>query len=130
LFLKSIRRYLLILAGLLSLALGVVGILIPLLPTTPFLLLSAYCFIRSSDRLYQWLIHHRIFGNYIYLYMKHRSVKKSAKIGALLLLWPSLFISMIIVNRVSVTIILVIIGSLVTLHILSLKTYQEPKSPL
>ena len=120
----------LILAGLLSLTLGAIGIVLPLLPTTPFLLLSAYCFIRSSDRLYNWLIHHRIFGNYIYLYLEHRSVKKSAKIGALLLLWPSLFISMMIVKRMSVTLILVVIGSLVTLHILSLKTYREPKPPL
>lgn len=124
---NSLKRYLLMAGGLISLALGTIGILLPVLPTTPFLLLSAYCFIRSSDKLYQWLINHRVFGAYIYHYLEHRAVKKRAKIVAIIMLWPALLISMHIVNKTWATILLFIIGAAVTTHILSLKTYQEPE---
>ena len=124
---NSLKRYLLIAGGFISLILGTIGILLPVLPTTPFLLLSAYCFIRSSDKLYHWLIHHRVFGAYIYHYLEHRAVKKRAKIVAIIMLWPALLISMHIVNRTWATILLIIIGTAVTIHILKLKTYQEPE---
>jgi uncharacterized protein len=126
---QSVKRYLLITAGIVSLLLGAVGVLLPLLPTTPFLLLSSYCFIRSSERLYQWLIRHRIFGSYIYHYLEYRAVKRNAKIMALLLLWPSLLFSILIVGRRSVTIVLLLIGMGVSLHILSLRTYTGPQMP-
>ena len=123
----SLKKYLLITGGLISLVLGTIGIVLPVLPTTPFFLLSAYCFIRSSDKLYHWLIHHRVFGSYIYHYLEHQAVKKSAKIVALCTLWPSLLLSMYIVNKTWITILLIIIGAAVTTHILMLKTYQEPE---
>lgn len=122
---NSLKRYLLIAGGFISLILGTIGILLPVMPTTPFLLLSAYCFIRSSDKLYQWLINHRVFGAYIYHYLEHRAVKKRAKIVAIIMLWPALFISMYIVGKTWATLLLFIIGAAVTTHILSLKTYQE-----
>jgi uncharacterized protein len=123
---STLKRYLLIAAGILCVVLGTIGIIMPVLPTTPFLLLAAYCFIRSSDRLHHWLIHHRIFGAYIYHYLEHRAVKKSAKIAALVLLWPSLFISMLIIRRSLVTALLLLVGTAVTWHIMSLRTYQDP----
>ena len=123
---STLKRYLLIAAGILCVVLGSIGIIMPVLPTTPFLLLAAYCFIRSSDRLHHWLIHHRIFGAYIYHYLEYRAVKKSAKIAALVLLWPSLFISMMIIRRSLVTVLLLMIGTAVTWHIMSLRTYQDP----
>lgn len=122
----QVKKYLLITAGFISLVLGSIGIVLPVLPTTPFFLLSAYCFIRSSDKLYHWLIHHRIFGSYIYHYLEHRAVKKRAKIAALAMLWPSLLFSMYIVNKTWISVLLVVIGAAVTTHILMLKTYQEP----
>lgn len=66
------RKYFLIAAGFLSLGTGIIGIFIPVLPTTPFLLLAATCFIKSSKKLYQWLIDHRVFGKYIENYIKYR----------------------------------------------------------
>ena len=62
---KTITKFILMIVGLISLIMGFIGIYLPLLPTTPFLLLPAYCFLRSSKRLYNWLINHKVFGRYI-----------------------------------------------------------------
>ncbi|KEQ16456.1 DUF454 family protein [Endozoicomonas numazuensis] len=77
-------RVLLALVGLLSLAAGVLGIVLPLLPTTPFLLLSAFCFARSSQRLHHWLMNHRHFGTLLSNWEKHRGMKASHKRRAIL----------------------------------------------
>ena len=117
-----IKKYIFILLGLISLSLGVIGIFIPVLPTTPFLLLSSFLFLRSSKKLHNWLITHRIFGEYIYNYMEYRAVKKSAKISAIIMLWLSLTISILIVDNMHVRLLLAFIGAAVTIHISSLKT--------
>ncbi|RQV98421.1 MAG: DUF454 domain-containing protein [Calditrichaeota bacterium] len=120
------RKSLLILAGLISLALGIIGVIIPLLPTTPLLLLSAVCFFHSSDRLYQWLMKHRIFGNYIRNYREHRALTKTSKMVILIILWVTIFYTAFIAIPVlMVQIILFIIAVLVSLHILALKTISK-----
>ena len=119
---QSIKKYLLLIIGTISLILGTIGIFIPLLPTTPFILLASFCYIRSSNRLYDWLINHKIFGKYIYDYLVHKSVKKSAKITAVSLIWFSLFFSFYIINNLYINLILLIIGILVSIHIIRLKT--------
>lgn len=86
-------RYLLLLVGWLSLLLGSIGIFVPLLPTTPFLLLAAACFLRSSERLYRWLLSHPRLGPYIEGYLSGRGIPKRAKWYSLLLMWPSLLFS-------------------------------------
>jgi uncharacterized membrane protein YbaN (DUF454 family) len=117
-----IKKYFLLSAGFISLGLGMIGIITPVLPTTPFLLLSSYCFIRSSERWYNWLIHHKIFGAYIYNYIKYKAVTKKTKISALIFLWVSLSVSIILINNIQVRIILFIVGAVVSVHILLLKT--------
>mgnify|MGYP000989368112 CR=1 FL=1 len=133
--LQKIKKYMLIIAGVLTLCLGVVGIFIPVLPTTPFLLLSAMCFLRSSAKLYNWLINHKVFGEYIYNYLNYRAVKKSAKISALIFLWTSILISVLLIDNLHVKILLLIIAACVTIHISKLKTLnisntEAAKSPL
>ena len=83
----SLLRWLLILVGLAAVGIGTVGIFVPLLPTTPFYLLAAACFFRSSARLYQWLIGNKWCGPYIRNYREHRAIPRHAKIIALVLLW-------------------------------------------
>lgn len=118
---KSIKTYLLVIIGTISLILGTIGIFIPILPTTPFILLASFCYIRSSNRLYYWLINHKLFGKYIYDYLVHKSVKKSAKITAITLLWLSLGITIYLINSY-ISFILIFIGIVVSIHIISLKT--------
>jgi hypothetical protein len=77
-------RTLWLIIGLTSLALGIAGVVLPLLPTTPFVLLSAYCFARSSPRLHDWLLAHRIFGPLISNWEQHRAIAPRAKLLAVL----------------------------------------------
>jgi len=119
----SLKKVLLIAVGMLSVGLGVAGIFLPLLPTTPFLLLSAWCFARSSDRFYDWLMNHRVFRIYIRDYLEERGVPLKTKALALALLWSSIAFSVIsVVSLLYVRLMLVLVASVVTLHILKLKT--------
>jgi len=125
---KTIRYYLYIVCGILSVILGIIGILLPLLPTTPFLLLAIICFTRSSETLKQWLLHHPILGKYIYNYTVHKAIPKRTKIQAITLLWVTMTLSMVYIDKMSVTIILTLIGAGVTYHLLSLKTLLPEES--
>ena len=119
----SLRKWLLIAAGVVALGLGVIGVFIPLLPTTPFLLLAAACFFRSSGRLYTWLIHHKWFGAYIRYYREYKAITLRAKVVTLLLLWSVIsYTAFGIVTAWWVRALLGIIAVGVTLHILHLKT--------
>ena len=73
-------------AGGASLALGVIGIFLPLLPTTPFLLSAAYCFQKSSPRLHSWLVNHPTFGPAIEDWQQHGAISRTAKIQAMIAL--------------------------------------------
>jgi hypothetical protein len=73
--------------GMLSLVAGVIGVFVPVWPTTPFLLLSAACFLRSSERLYEWLVTHRHLGRYVRDLMSGRGIPLRAKVIALATMW-------------------------------------------
>ena len=73
-------RLLLIIAGTVSVGLGIIGMFIPLLPTTPFLLLAAACYARSSQRLYHWLLYNKWFGKYIRNYLQRKGIPLKLKI--------------------------------------------------
>lgn len=122
---KTSKQLILLIIGSISLFLGSIGLVLPILPTTPFLLLSAYCYLNSSKRLYRWLMSHPIFGLHLYHYMKYHAVRKSAKVGALLFLWLSLGTSIYFIQSLWLQIILAVIGVLVSIHILSLKTLPK-----
>lgn len=121
----SFKKYLLIALGSISLGLGAVGVAVPVLPTTPFLLIALFCYLRSSRRLYDWLIHHRLFGTYLYNYVTYRAVPRQTKIGALIFLWAGLVTSIILVDALFVRLILLAVGIVVSIHILSLKTITK-----
>lgn len=119
----SIKRVFLVISGLLFVGLAGLGVLLPVLPTTPFLLVAAACFIRSSDRLYQWLINHRLFGSYIRNYMRHKAISFRAKSITLILLWTTISLSAFCaVSTLWLRILLFIIALLVTIRILLYKT--------
>ena len=112
--------------GIISVGLGTAGIFLPLLPTTPFLLLAAACFIRSSDRLYQWLIHNRWFGSYIRNYQEHQALPLRAKVTALILLWTTMTYSVFFLLRHWIPqVLLLLIAAVVTIYLLSLKTMPQ-----
>ncbi len=105
--------------------LGVIGIFLPILPTTPFLLLAAACYARSSKRFYDWLMNNKIFGSFVKNYRDGRGVPLKVKVFTLSLLWITIVFSVFVININSlVKIILVIIAFGVSVHILTIKTYQ------
>lgn len=79
--------------GTLSLALGLLGIFLPLLPTTPFLLLAAFCYLHGSPRMHQWLMSHPLLGPYIRDFQAGHGIPLRAKLLALAFMWPSLALS-------------------------------------
>ncbi|ARI75735.1 YbaN family protein [Halobacillus mangrovi] len=90
---KQFVKVLLIIIGSISLGLGVLGIVLPLVPTTPFLLLTAACYVRSSDRLYNWLMTNKWFGSYIRNYKAGKGIPIKAKISVLVMIWFSFLFS-------------------------------------
>ncbi len=122
---NKLKQYIYIFLGTISLVLGAIGIVLPLLPTTPFLLLSAYFYLRSSKKMYDWLLNHKVFGIFIYSYINYRAIDLKTKIMSISLLWITLFISIIVIEKIYMTIILAIIGLSVTYHLLSLKTMSK-----
>ena len=118
-------RGLLIIAGTICVGLGVLGILLPLLPTTPFLVLAAACYAKSSKRFYRWLLNNRWFGNYLKDYREKKGVPLKVKLSAISLLWVTiLFCVVIVVDILLVRIILILIAAGVTVHVLRIRTLR------
>jgi hypothetical protein len=115
-------RLLLLTVGWLSVGLGVLGIFLPVLPTTPFLLLAAACFMRSSQRFYLWLTHHRHLGPWVRDYLNGQGIPRRAKAYAIGLMWLSILLSAYLVPVPWVRVLLLISASLVSLYILRLPT--------
>lgn len=123
---KSVQKYILASIGLLSVVLAIIGIFIPLLPTTPFLLLAAGCFVRSSDRLYKWLIKHKWLGPYIRNYREHKAVTRKVKITTLILLWGTIgYTAFRVISYWPLRILLLLIAIGVTIHIMSMRTLTK-----
>lgn len=109
--------------GTLSLALGILGIFLPLLPTTPLLLLAAALYFRSSPRMYEWLLNQKHLGHYIRNFRENKAIPLRAKIVSISLIWITmLYCAFFIVPFLWLKIILVVIAAGVTYHILSFKT--------
>ena len=112
--------------GSLSLALGILGIFLPVLPTTPFLLLSAAMYVRGSHGLYDWLMNHRHLGPYIKNFREHKALPLRVKVVSVSMVWATLLYCAFFVAKewwMSVMFIAIAIG--VTVHILSYKTLKK-----
>jgi len=110
-------------AGTLFLTLGLVGIPLPLLPTTPFLLIAAACYLRGSKRMYNWMMMNRYFGAYLRDYLEGKGLAIRTKIVTLLVLWSVIAFSAAFATEITfvrVGLLAVAVG--VTIHLLTLKT--------
>lgn len=125
----SLKNHLFIALGFISLALAIIGIFVPLLPTTPFLLLSAALFFRGSPKLYDWLINHKIFGEYIRNFREHKAIPLYTKIFAVATLWAVILsTAFFVVDQWLLRGVLFVIATGVTIHILHYKTLKkEPR---
>jgi hypothetical protein len=125
-----IVRRLLIAAGVICVGLGFAGVFVPLLPTTPFLLLAAACFIRSSERFYTWLTTNRFVGSYVRNYMEHRATTMATKVTSLSMLWICLACTGVFFTESwLVRALLLVVGVGVTVHLVSLRTLRAGAHP-
>ena len=115
---RNTVKILLFTVATLSLGLGILGVFIPLLPTTPFLLLAAFCYARSSERFYRWLINNRLLGTYLRNYTEGKGMPFRMKLIIILLLWVTIGISIAFgVHNTAIRVILFCIAAGVTFHV-------------
>lgn len=111
----------LLVIGVLCSALGIAGIVLPVLPTTPFLLLAAFFFARSSPRAHRWLLNNRFFGAYLRNYLEGRGLSTRAKILIIVPLWATIGYSVLGLGLpLPAQVLLLVIAIAVSAHILSL----------
>ena len=129
----SVTRVLWLVAGLVCVGLGSVGIVLPILPTTPFLLAAAACFCKSSTRMYNWLLNNKWFGEYIRNYKEGRGLPIRTKVTALTVLWATiLFSTIFFLNRLlpiplvlPMQLVMIAVAVGVSVHILRLPTFRK-----
>ena len=125
LFLQPLMKWLLTILGLLSLGLGILGIFLPVLPTTPLLLLAAALFVRSHKGLYDWLLNHPTLGPYISNFLIHKSIPLHVKIVSISMIWITLLnCAIFVAEHWAFRTFFILIALSVTLHILSYKTMR------
>jgi hypothetical protein len=126
----SWKGRLFVIAGTIALVLGLVGIVVPVLPTTPFLLLAAICFMRGSRRLYNLLLHNRFVGAYLRNYLEGRGMPVRMKVWTLILLWAAIVSTAVLAtDSLIARIILALVLVAVTIHILLVKTAKPDTKP-
>lgn len=129
-----IRASILLVCGWTSLAFGVVGLVVPVLPTVPFVLLAAACFVRGSERSHRWLVTHPLFGRHIADFEAGRGIARRAKIVALATLWASVLLSVLLfVPLLAADLAMLAVAAAVSVYILRLPTADArraaPKDP-
>jgi uncharacterized membrane protein YbaN (DUF454 family) len=117
-------RATLLTVGTVSVILGVAGIFLPLLPTTPFLLLASACYLRSSERMHRWLLSHEHLGPYIRDFEDGRGLPLRAKLVVLALMWSSISLSAYLVDHGAATALLFAIAAAVTIWIVRMPTVR------
>jgi len=122
---KLVRGLFLIL-GFLSLSLGLLGVFLPILPTTPFLLLTAWLFFRGSPKTHQWFINKSIAGKYTQSFIEHKAIPLKAKITSITILWVTITLSALyFISYCWIKMSLFAIAIGVSAYILSYKTLQK-----
>lgn len=118
-------KYLLTALGLLSLGLGILGVFLPVLPTTPFLLLSAALFLRSHRGLYDWLLNHPRLGTYIRNFVEYKAIPLRVKVVSVSMVWITLlYCAVFVAGHWALRTLFIVIALAVSIHILSYKTLK------
>jgi hypothetical protein len=124
--LPGVYRYLYFISGILLVAIGVIGIFLPILPTTIFLILASACFIKSSPKANEWLRNHKILGMYIKNYQDKSGLTVKSKIFNITFLWIMILTSAIFFTELLyIRLLLLAIAIGVTIHLLMIKTKKN-----
>lgn len=124
--LPKFYRYFYLISGFLLVAIGVIGIFLPVLPTTIFLILASACFVKSSPKANEWLRNHRVLGIYIKNYQDKTGLTIKAKIFNIAFLWIMILLSAFyLTDEFYIKVILLLIAVGVTIHLLMIKTKKD-----
>jgi uncharacterized membrane protein YbaN (DUF454 family) len=122
-FTKRVKQVIYLVIGTVALVLGALGLFLPVLPTTPFVILAAACYLRSSKRMHAWILQSRLFGETIENYQAGRGLKRDTKIRALVLMWATISISaFFFVDQLIFRGAMFLVAAGVTIYILRLPT--------
>ena len=120
---RQLRDGLYTACGLLAVLLAAAGFVLPLLPTTPFLLLAAVCFYRGSPRLHRWIEQHPWTGPSLRLWRRHRAISPVVRRNALIYLWASLLGTVLLaLDQAVPRLLLLLLGTVISAHLLRLDT--------
>jgi uncharacterized protein len=115
--------------GTVFLSLGAIGIVVPILPTTPFLLLAAACYVKGSARMSYWLNNNKLFGSYLRNYREGKGMSARNKIFTLTFMWATMLYAVFFLTHVLVyQVVMVIVPAAVSFHLLRIPTYRKPKA--
>lgn len=124
---KHTVKLLLFILAWISIVLGVVGIFLPIMPTTPFILLAGFCFARSSPRFHSWLLNHRFFGPIVDSFESGKGISRKVRFRAVAALWFSIVVSIVIVAQWWALAMLGCIGFGVSWYIYRMPVFDEPE---
>ncbi len=111
--------------GVFFMVVGIIGIFLPIFPTTPFVLLAAYLFFNSSPRLFMILINNRLVGLPLYTFVTYKSISLRSKLIGVLFLWTSGTVSMFFIDFFYVKLVMFIVFTAVTFHIFSFRNLTD-----
>lgn len=119
----SLYRYAYLIAGFLLVGIGVLGIFLPLLPTTIFLILASACFMKSSPRANEWLRNNKFLGEYLRNYQDKSGLSVRTKAINIIVLWVSILSSAyFLTDELYIRLLLIAIAVGVTIHLVMIKT--------
>ncbi len=122
----KMKKALYIILGTIALVIGFIGLFLPIIPTTPLVILAAACYYRSSDRLHNWILRSKWFGETIKNYQAGRGLTKNTKIRAIVLMWAMIMISVVFfVENFLIRLLMLGIAIAVSLYLLRLPTYND-----
>ena len=130
---QKVIRTIWLVAGTICVVLGAIGIVLPILPTTPFLLAAAACYYKSSPRMHKWLLNNKWFGEYIKNYQEGKGLTRKTKITALTVLWITIIISSFFILELilppqlvlPIQAIMVTVAIVVSIYIIKLPTWKK-----
>lgn len=120
----KLKKILFLCLGVLFTIIGVIGIFLPLLPTTIFLIIASYFFLNSSPKSNKWLEGHKILGTYIKAYRKKTGIPLKSKVSSIIILWISIIFSAFLLENIYVRFLLFLIAIAVSIHIYRIKTLR------
>lgn len=130
---RKLVRTLWFIAGTICVVLGAIGMVLPILPTTPFILAAAACYYKSSEKMHSWLLNNRWFGEYIRNYTEGKGLPKKTKITALIVLWTTISLSTVFMLHrllppelvLPLQLVMIGVAVAVSIHILRLPTFKK-----